>query len=135
MSQLCVKRHTRYLLPNLASCHNLDDMTTQQIADGVPEFSLGDRLRKAREKTGLSIREFAEEIGVSHGTITNAEGDKRGVRPITLKAYALRTKVPLVWLETGNAPARPEPDGGKWAHWESNPEPAGLKLRLVAVAA
>ena len=62
-------------------------MTTQHGSSFVPEFSLGDRLRKARESTGLTVREFADEIGVSHGTITNAEGDKRAVRPITIKLW------------------------------------------------
>ena len=65
-------------------------MTTAHTPRTIPEFTLGDRLRKARELTGLSVRRFAEEIGVSHGTITNAEGDRRAVRPITINAYAMR---------------------------------------------
>jgi hypothetical protein len=39
-------------------------MTTLHSAGVIPEFTLGDRLRKARELTGLSIRRFADEIGV-----------------------------------------------------------------------
>lgn len=79
----------------------------------IPEWTLGDRLRKARELTGLTAQEFATTIGVSRGTITNAETDARHVRPITIRAYALATGVPLEWLETGKSPAQPEgPDGG-----------------------
>lgn len=108
-------------------------MTLQHITGAIPEFTLGDRLRKARELTGLTVRQFADEIGVSHGTITNAEGDRRSVRPITIKAYAMRTGVPVEWLETGLAPALPPgPDG--WAHSESNREPAVSVLRLVRAA-
>ena len=44
-------------------------MTTQHSGSFIPEFTLGDRLRKARESTGLTVRQFAEQIGVSHGTI------------------------------------------------------------------
>ena len=44
-------------------------MTTLHSAGVIPEFTLGDRLRKARELTGLSIRRFADEIGVSHTTV------------------------------------------------------------------
>ncbi len=82
----------------------------QYSAGGIPEFTLGDRLRKARELTGLTVRQFAAEIGVSHGTITNAEGDRRGVRPITIKAYAMRSGVPVEWLQTGRTPTLPTDD-------------------------
>lgn len=96
---------------------------------------MGDRLRKARELVGLSTQEFADEIGVSRGTINNAESGNHRPRLITLKAYAMRTGVPLSWLETGQTPARPEPDGGKWAHRGSNSEPAGLSFLRIATAA
>ena len=40
----------------------MDNMTTQ-TAGGIPQFTVGDRLRKARETTGLNLQEFADEIG------------------------------------------------------------------------
>lgn len=40
-------------------------MSTQARNDSIPEWTRGDRLRKARSLTGLTSREFAEEIGVS----------------------------------------------------------------------
>lgn len=81
-------------------------MTTQS-SERVPHFTRGDRLRKARSLIGLNTRDFAHEIGVSHGTITNAENDK-SVRPITLKQWAVRTGVPLEWLEHGDRPTSPD---------------------------
>lgn len=72
-----------------------------QTNERIPHFTRGDRLRKARTLTGLSIREFAKEIGVSHGTVTNAENDE-DVRPITYKQWAVKTGVPLEWLLHGN---------------------------------
>ena len=77
-------------------------MSTQP-AGIVPSFTLADRLRKARELTGLEQLEFADEIGISRASVSNAE---RGVtRPIkvTLKAWALRSGVDFAWLTTGIA--------------------------------
>lgn len=85
-------------------------MSTQTTGT-VPTWTLGDRLRKARATTGMTTREFAERIGVSHGTITNAEGDKRAVRPITIKAWAMATGVDVHWLEHGTASTNDDPDG------------------------
>lgn len=90
----------------------MDTMTTQSH-ELVPEFTLGDRLRKARSMTGLTTREFAERIGVSHGTITAAETDKRAVRRITLNACAMATGVSLQWLESGSATTPPPTGGGQ----------------------
>lgn len=85
-------------------------MTTQPGIQ-IPQFTQGDRLRKARQLTGLTTRQFAEEIGVSQATITNAENDNSKVRRITLNAWSLRTGVPVVWLETGEV-SDPGPGGG-----------------------
>lgn len=68
----------------------------------VPQFGLGDRLRKARELTGLGVRDFASLLGISHQTVTNAEKGHRAVRKITLQAWATHTGVDLLWLETGS---------------------------------
>lgn len=98
----------------------------------IPVFTQGDRLRKARQLTGLTTRDFADEIGVSQVTITNAENDKTTVRRITLNAWSLRTGVPVEWLQTGETPAGPEPDGGlhvERARRDSNSQPSDPKVR------
>lgn len=89
-------------------------MTSQPFTSVVPEFTLGDRLRKARSLTGLTTRQFVERIGVSHGTITNAEGEKVEIRRITLQAWAMATGVPVEWLVSGSTTTSPTPtsDGG-----------------------
>jgi transcriptional regulator with XRE-family HTH domain len=86
-------------------------MTTQRY-ERIPEWTQGDRLRKARELTDMGQREFAEHIGVSHQTITNAEKGHRTVRKITLNAWSLATGVSVEWLECGIAP-EDGPDGGQ----------------------
>lgn len=91
---------------------------TQRNEPVIPTWTRGDRLRKARTLTGMTVREFAEVIGVSHGTISNAETDSREVRKIVLNAYSLATGVPVQWLETGAYPSGANPDG-------DGPIPAG----------
>lgn len=92
----------------------MDTMTVQQQPGIVPEFTRGDRFRKARELTGLGQREFADEIGVSVQTVTNAEKDHtKTVRRITAYAWRMRTGVDLDWLLTGNSGSGGDgPDSG-----------------------
>lgn len=112
---------------------------TTQTHENIPQWTLGDRLRKARATTGLNTRDFADRIGVSQPTVTNAENDKSKVRRITLNAWSLATGVPVEWLETGKAPVQPEPDGGlesQRARRYSKPQPSDPKvLPLLSRAA
>lgn len=68
-------------------------------------------MRKAREAAGYNQRDFAEHLGVSHQTVTNAEKGHRAVRKITIKAWAMATGVPAQWLDTGVAPDHDDPNG------------------------
>lgn len=113
-------------------------MTNQPETGVIPVWTLGDRLRKARQVTGMTTREFAAHIGVSQATVTNAENDNNKVRVITLRAWALATGVPVAWLETGNAP-RPDdgPGGvseGLLPHLDSNQEPSDIQLSALVGA-
>lgn len=85
-------------------------MTTAHGTTGtIPQWTLADRLRKAREQSGLEQQEFGELIGLSRATVSNYE---RGItvprRPMLL-AWALGTGVPLQWLTDGT---EPEPGNG-----------------------
>ena len=75
-----------------------------QISERIPQWSRGDRLRKARTLTGLSTREFAERVGISPKSVNNYEGDAVEPRKIVMNAWALATGVPVEWLETGIDP-------------------------------
>ena len=78
----------------------------------IPEWSLSDRLRKAREITGLDQTQFGDELGVSRATVSNAERARTKPTRLLMRAWAFRTGVPLQWLETGKAPTDgPGPDG------------------------
>ena len=87
-------------------------MTQQSNGETIPQWTRGDRLRKARQITGMTTRDFAEHIGVSQKTITDAENDKRAPRKILLNAWALGTGVPAAWLETGATETGGGPGGG-----------------------
>ena len=78
----------------------------------IPEFTINDRLRKAREIAGLEQSELADRMGVSRGTVGNNESGKVSVRPITIKAWALATGVDAHWLETGNPQISPDDGAG-----------------------
>lgn len=67
----------------------------------VPEFTLADRLRKARESAGRSQAELAAMLGVSRRTISACEiGDVVVRRPIII-SWAMATRTDLFWLEHG----------------------------------
>ncbi len=73
---------------------------TETTAPTVPTWSLGDRLRKAREFAGMEQDELARRIGISRGTVSNYELG-RGVRPpkvVVLRAWAHECRVPYGWL-------------------------------------
>lgn len=91
-------------------------MTTEIGVEGiVPDFTLGDRLRKARNHAGLTVAALAERSGVSEKTINNYEAERVSPRRPSLIAWALATGVSLKWLETGESdrPTPPGPGGGQ----------------------
>lgn len=70
----------------------------------VPEWTLGDRLRKARETADLEQIELARDIGVSRNTVANYERGKTTARRPVVLAWAVRCGVPIEWLWTGRVP-------------------------------
>lgn len=67
----------------------------------VPEWTLGDRLAKARNAARISVEQMAAELGVSRNTVTNYEHDKTPAKRAVVRTYAATTGVPLEWLEGG----------------------------------
>ena len=85
-------------------------MTISYQPGTIPSFTVADRLRKAREVTGMDQTEFAEHAGLSRAGVSNAERGESTPRRSTLKLWALASGVPLYWIETGNEEA-PSPGG------------------------
>lgn len=92
----------------------------------VPEWTKQDRIRKARELREMKQSDLAAAIGVSRGTLASIEQGVREPRRGEVIAISFATGVSLEWLETGKTPADDNGGGEKWAHWDSNPRPAGI---------
>ncbi len=97
---------------------------TTEASTRVPVFTIGDRLRKAREEAGLDQGDFAIETGISRGTISNYERDEVTPKLPYLTVWAMRTGVPFKWLLTGECPDPTGPGVDECAIRDSNPEPA-----------
>ena len=85
---------------------------SQMLAGTIPTFTVGDRLRKARECTGLDQAAFAAELGVSRQTVSNNESGRTHPSRLVIRQWSLRTGVPLAWLESGKVPAEGGGGGG-----------------------
>ena len=85
-------------------------MTISYEPGMIPSFTVADRLRKAREVTGMDQTQFADRAGLSRAGVSKAERGETVPRRSTLKLWALTSGVPLHWIETGEAPS-PSGDG------------------------
>ena len=75
---------------------------------GVPTFTLGDRMWKARRHAEISTAEMASFLSVTRKTINNYEQERTTVPGAVLRVWAMRCGVPYEWLLSGDA----GPDGG-----------------------
>lgn len=101
------------ILRKIAQMGTIGSMSTQNQGELVPEWTVGDRLRKARELLELDQEPFAKLIGVSRGTVGNYErGLTEHYKPIVLRAWAMAAGVPVAWIETGTAGGPVPPPGG-----------------------
>jgi transcriptional regulator with XRE-family HTH domain len=68
----------------------------------VPEWTIGDCMRKAREHAGLSQAELAHEISIGRTSVVRYEtGLSTPSRPALL-AWSFRTQVPYEWMCHGD---------------------------------
>lgn len=77
------------------------------------EFNQPDRMDKALRLSGVTGREMADYLGITPSTVSRYINGKADVPLQTLRLWALRTGVPFRWLQTGETPAGPRPDGGE----------------------
>lgn len=103
----------------------------EQRGSFVPEFTLGDRLRKAREVADLDQAQLAAELGISRNSVVNYEADRTRIKRPVLVSWALRTGVDLAWLAGSDATPptkRPRRDSNAGPMAYKN---AGSHLRLL----
>ena len=73
----------------------------EQTATQVPVFTLGDRLRKARDVTGMSQQQMATSLGIGRRSVSRYEdGDQEPKRGVVM-AWSMVTGVPYRWLAEG----------------------------------
>ena len=99
-------------------------MSTQTHGVKVPEWTMGDRLRKAREELGLSQKDMAATLGVARNTIGNYELGATEPSAATLRAWARACQVPAEWLAWGYTPGDQKPPGYRSTSGTSRFRPA-----------
>lgn len=70
----------------------------------VPEWTIADRLHKARTAAGLEQTELAQITGLARQTVSNYERGAVTPRLSGVNLWALATGVPVGWLLTGEDP-------------------------------
>jgi transcriptional regulator with XRE-family HTH domain len=67
---------------------------------GTPEWTFGDRMRKARRRSGMTVHEFAAAIGVSSSALGQYETDRATPRDIVALAQRVQqqTGIPAAWM-------------------------------------
>lgn len=84
-------------------------MTQTHPSGAMPEFSVHDRCRKAREFAGLDQDQLAARIDVSRGTISNYEtGAVTKLKSLVLRQWAFACGVDYDWLRTGLVASGPD---------------------------
>lgn len=68
------------------------------------ETTAGSRIKKTREKLGMTLPQLAGRIGVQRKTVENWEEDRTGPRGDKLTKLAGVLQVSMVWLLTGDTP-------------------------------
>lgn len=64
----------------------------------VPTWTLGDRLRKAREVAGMSQADLARATGISQRSVSSYENGTYSPRRPQVLSWALATGVQMDWL-------------------------------------
>lgn len=72
-----------------------------EIKESSWEQTIGDRLRKARESTGMTKEEFAEKTEISRTVVANLENGVGPYKQPYLITWAYVTGASLKWIKTG----------------------------------
>lgn len=78
-------------------------MAAEMRTTRIPQWTVGDRLRKARETAGLGVEEIAVKVGRTRNSVTKYERS-RTVDVNIVRSYAALTDTPMEWLLTGFGP-------------------------------
>ena len=92
-------------------------------------FDMPDRMRKALRISGIGVTEMAGVLGVERNTVGNYISGRTRPNRATVAMWAMKTGVPMAWLENGAVPA-PSPTPGPsdtLPRLDSNQQPSDLQ--------
>ncbi len=111
-------------------------MSIEQEMSTRLEFDLADRMRRALRVSDLGVQEMADYLGVARNTVSNWINGRIVPNKQSLRLWAMRTGVPLAWLETGEVVTG---DGGPETGMSNNVATrhgrTGGSLRTLSLAA
>lgn len=81
-------------------------MTEYATGGSVPQWDLGDRMRKALKHAGISVEEIADYLGVTRGTVSTWVNGRIVPSVQTLRLWAMQTGVDYEWLAGSSPPHR-----------------------------
>lgn len=79
---------------------------------GIPQWTRGDRMRKARETADIRTADMAAYFERDRKTINNWESDRTDPGRAVVMQWALRCGVPHEWIESGATPEGPDTGDG-----------------------
>jgi len=82
-----------------------------EIKESSWEWTIADRLRKARVSTGMTKEEFAAVTEISRTTVANLEKGTGPYKQPYLITWAHFTNVSLEWITTGQELSPNDPRG------------------------
>jgi transcriptional regulator with XRE-family HTH domain len=90
----------------------METMTpTSTGPSGEPQFTLGDRLRRARKNAGLKSKDMAAHFARDVNTVSRWENDETHPSWAEVRDWAETTRAPLAWLRGT--------DYDEWGHRQS----------------
>lgn len=106
-------------------------MTVMQQSGAIPAWDRADRLSKALREGDISVADMADYLGVHRNTVSRYLHGRGAPDRRTLMLWAMKTGVPLEWIEHGTVPGDNGPAGKKLPRLDSNQEPSGYRPRRV----
>lgn len=64
-------------------------------------MSIASRVKEVRQTNGLTMRKFAERLGISDASISLIENEKNGISEQTIRSIVREFHVSEKWLRTG----------------------------------
>lgn len=97
-------------------------------SERIPVWTVGDRMRKARETSRIKVAAMAAELGCDPDTVSNYERGRTRPRRSVLLAYEQLTGVPVAWIEGDEgSPRRRSADPMVNFRWSSIRRPGTMR--------